>query len=277
MNVLNWMSLIPDETNIKNINIPGAHDASTQFCQLGLFSSCQDLSIKEMLKIGVRAFDLRVNGENMVHSFTKCKKSHFGKPLTVFDVMADIADFLKSNPTETVLVFYKNDGKISGQDCLDLLKEKIINKGKSIWYLDNKFPCLNEVRGKIILLNRIDGSAGIDFSKMPYQGGTKAPVVQFFSPNGEDTAAVQDWYSLPRKRKWFEAVEPLLKDERSCEDKPVLNHLSSAGFPFIPKFNSAYINRKFSSFPLKSMGHYGIVMADFLSKEMAEKIIQSNF
>ncbi len=230
-----------------------------------------------MLAAGARAFDLRVDGENMVHSFTRCKKSRFGKALAIFDVVDDIAEFLEKNPTETVLIFFKSDGKVSGKECLDLLKEKVIGKNKSLWYLENKFPALSQVRGKIILLNRIDGSIGIDFSKMPHQGGTKSPATADFSPNEADTITVQDWYALPRKRKWLEAVKPLLESEEKCENKLALNHLSSAGLPFIPKFNAAYINRKFMKFSLSSNGHYGIIMADFLNLELSKKIIKTNF
>ncbi len=271
------MKSIPDTQNIISLNIPGAHDASTKYCQLGLFSSCQKLTVKEMMNIGVRAFDLRVDGENMVHSFTKCKKTRFGKNLTIYDVTNDILEFLKDNPTETVIVFFKNDGKTSSRDCLDLLVKNIIKKIPEMWFLENRLPFLSEIRGKIILINRIDSSTGIDFSKMPYQGGTKDTHAEDFSSDGIGTVTVQDRYVLTRKRKWQEAVKPVLENENQYVNKLVLNHLSTAGMPFIPRFNSAYINRRFLSFRLKSKGHYGIIMADFQSSEIADKIIKSNF
>ncbi len=213
----------------------------------------------------------------MVHSFTKCKKSRFGKPLKIFDVIEDIKNFLASNPTEAVLVFLKNDGKISGKDCLDFFKENIIKGSESIWYLENRIPCLFEARGKIILLNRIDSSSGLDFSKMPYQGGMKNPAAEDFSPDGKDSVTVQDWFFLPKKRKWLSAVKPLLENEKQYSGKLIVNYLSSAGLPYIPQLNAAYINKKFLNFKLNPGGHYGIIMADFLNTELSEKIIKSNF
>ncbi len=276
INSFSWMKNIPDFLNIKDINIPGAHNASTKFCQFGLFSCCQKLSVIELLNIGVRALDLRVDGENMVHSFTACKKSFFGKALKIHDVIEDIINFLECNPSETVIVFFKNDGKTDGNTCLDILK-KIIEKNPDKWYLENSFPVLSEVRGKIILLNRINSSIGIDFSGMPYQGGTKNSFAEDFSPNGKDTVTVQDRYALSIKRKWFDAVEPILKCENNYKDNLILNHLSTAGMPFIPRFNSAFINRKFAETELKRNGNYGILMLDFQSRKTAGKIIDSNF
>ncbi len=227
-----------------------------------------------MLKIGVRVFDLRVDGEKMVHSFTKCKKSRFGKALTVYDVTQDIFSFLEQNPSEAVVAFFKDDGKISGQECLAILK-KIIAGSPEKWWLENEIPTLSQARGKIILLNRIDSSIGIDFSKMPYQGGGKSGEAQDFSPNGQATVTVQDRYTLPRRRKWEAAVLPLLGANES--EKLILNHLSSAGLPFIPRFNARYINKRFLKHPLKENGYYGWLMLDFINSELAEKIIKTNF
>ncbi len=272
-----WMKEIPDYKSIKEINIAGAHDASTRFCEFGLFSSCQSLSVRDMLNIGVRALDLRVDGENMVHSFTKCKKARFGAALKIYDIIKDITEFLKANPSETVIVFFKNDGKTNGKTCLDLLVDNIINKNFDEWYLENRFPCLAEVRGKIVLINRVDSSIGIDFSKMPYQGGMKETFAEDFLPNTYDTVTVQDRYVLTRKKKWCCAVKPILENESRYKGKFVLNHLSTAGLPLVPRFNAVYINRKFLKFSLKSGGNYGFLMCDFLSSAITQKIIKTNF
>ncbi len=276
INLNNWMSEIDNSINIKDINIPGTHDSSTRFCQFSLFASCQDLSVSDMLNIGVRAFDLRVNGEDTVHSFCKCKKERLGSVLKFYDVIDELYTFLKKNPTEAIILFFKNDGKISGDDCLELLKNKI-NLNPEFWELTNKFPNLKDVRGKIILFNRINGSLGLDFSKMPYQGDNKTAESEKFSPNDTDVVTVQDRYMLPAQRKWNEAVKPLFTDEEKFKNYFVLNFLSSAGFPLIPRYNAAYINKKFTEFDLKPKGHYGTLMLDYITSEISEKIIKTNF
>ncbi len=269
-----WLKNIPDDTNLKDINLPGVHDSCTRFCQYSLFSRCQSHSIKEMLNFGVRVFDVRVNGDVCVHSFTKCKKTRFGDVLKIDDVMADFFLFLGQNPTETVLMIFKDEGKVPAEECFNILNEKFILPNFEKWYLENKIPKLGDVRGKIVLINRINSSIGIDFTRMPYQGGTKDTHSEDFSPNEADSVTVQDRYMLTREKKWSLAVKPVL--EKANMKNYILNYLSSAGLPLIPQFNSRYINKKFLNFPLKKGNHYGTVMLDFITSEIAEKIIKSN-
>ncbi len=275
MRLNNWMSKIPDNVNLKHINIPGTHDASTRFCQFPVFSRCQRRSIQSQLGIGVRVLDLRVDGEYMVHSFSKCKTAS-GKQLTVFRVIDDIYSFLDDNPTETVIIFFKNDGKISGEECLSILKE-IINDNKDKWYIDNDFPVLKDVRGKIVLVNRINSQIGIDFSKMPYQGNKIYETGESFFVNETNKVILQDICTVPVLKKWCKAVLPMLENYENFKNDFVFNHLSTAGFPFIPFLNAIYINSRFLKYNLKNGAHYGTVMVDFITSEICKKIIKTNF
>ncbi len=268
-----WLSLIPDETSIKSINIPATHDSATRFCQFSLISRCQYKSIPSQLSIGVRALDLRVDGENMVHSFAKCKTSS-GKILTIYRVIDNIYEFLEDNPTETVIVFFKNDGKTPGEECLKILIEDVISKNKDKWYLENRLPTLGEVRGKVILANRINSSVGLDFSKMPYQGNSKSGEAEAFSICSEDKAVIQDYCTLMASAKW-NAVFSVL--ENDFKKSLVLNYLSTSGFPFIPKINARKINEQFKSYKLINGKYYGIIMADFIDTKLSKLILQSNF
>ncbi len=272
-----WMKEIPDFVNISKLNIPGAHNASTKFCSFSLFSKCQNLNITELLNNGVRMLDLRVDGDSLVHSFAKCKKSFIGPKLTIKDIFKEITDFLNLNPTETVLIIFKNDGKTSGEACLNALKETVISKAPNKWYLENKFPPLGDVRGKIILINRINSSIGIDFSKMPYQGNSKEYFAESFNCNENQSVTVQDRYTLPSKKKWEKSIKPLLDNEDKYGNSLVFNHLSTAGFPLIPRINASYINKKLSKYSLKSNGNYGILSGDFMNPQLCEKIIKTNF
>ena len=114
----NWMKNIGDEKHLKDINIPGTHDSATQFCQLSLITSCQKKSIKDLLELGVRAFDLRVDEEQtLVHAFCKCKESFFGKKLKLEKIMDNIFGFLSENPTETVVALFKMDNGSDSKKC----------------------------------------------------------------------------------------------------------------------------------------------------------------
>ncbi len=279
MRLNNWMENIGDEKSLKDINIPGTHDSTTKFCQFSLFSSCQKLSVAEQLKIGVRAFDIRVEGMTLVHSFCKCKKGVFQSDLTLCDVVGDILSFLSENPTETVLMFFKMDKGDDSGKCLDLLFENFITPNPDKWYLENEITTLGEVRGKIVLIRRTDTNhekSGVDFTAMPYQGGVKETKWEDFSPNGADKVTVQDRYSLPAKKKWEMSVKPLLEKCGEFENNLVINFLSDAGFPFIPRLNARYINKQFLKFPLVKQNHYGLIMLDFANEKITEKIIKTN-
>ena len=70
--VMPWMSYIHDDTKISDISIPGTHDSGATHSIFDVAGKCQDLSIKQQLRVGVRFFDLRlqlVNDEfKIVHS-----------------------------------------------------------------------------------------------------------------------------------------------------------------------------------------------------------------
>lgn len=279
MHLHNWMKNIGDDTSVKDINIPGTHDSATKYCQFSLISSCQNKSIKEQLEIGVRAFDIRVDKNTLVHSFCKCRASLLGSVLTLDDVIGDIFSFLNENPSEIVLMFFKMDNGESSLECFRLLYENFIKTNPDKWYLENKIPALGEVRGKIVLLSRTEydtEKAGIDFNAMPYQGGTKETKWEDFSPNGEDTVTVQDRYMLLWYKKWKKAVKPLLDESEKLKGNMILNFLSDAGIPCMPRFVSKYINHKFLSYNLKKGNHYGLIMFDFVNKKLTEKVINSN-
>lgn len=273
------MKNIGDERLLQDLNIPGTHDSSTKYCRFSLFSSCQNKSISEQLRIGVRAFDIRVDKMTLCHSFCKCRKSLFGKNLTLDDVIGDMFSFLEENPSETILMFFKMDKGDNSALCFDLLYDNFIKQNPDKWYLENKIPTLGEVRGKIVLLKRADAQqekSGIDFNAMPYQGSTKEYCWEAFSPNGEDKVIIQDRYMLTRKKKWEKAVEPLLDESEGLKGSMIFNFLSSAGMPLVPRFNSKYVNRKFSKYSLKKGDFYGVLMFDFVNEKLTKKLITTN-
>lgn len=102
-----WMSYIKDDTLIKEIVMPGSHDAGT----IGMIyaAKTQSLPIHKQLIDGVRYFDIRVekkrNAELVIyHSIAK------GQTFT--QVVDDILKFMETNTTELVILdfqHFKND------------------------------------------------------------------------------------------------------------------------------------------------------------------------
>ena len=276
MSLNNWMKEIGNEVSLKDINIPGTHDSATKYCTLSLFSSCQSFTIKEQLYIGVRCFDIRVDGMKLVHAFCKCKESAFGRQLQLRDVIGDMMLFLKENPSETIIMIYKMDAGDDSAKCLEYLYKLFIENNENMFFTENRIPALGEVRGKIVLVRRtasMRDEAGIDFTMMPDHGSKEHTHADAFSPDGKDTVLIQDRYNLPRKKKWELAVKPVLEEESDCL---VFNFLSTAGLPVIPRYNASYINKEFLSAELKKGRKYGILMFDYVTPHITEKLIDTN-
>ena len=98
-----WMGMIKDETLLKNVVIPGAHDAGTK--GLSYLAETQDRDTADMLACGTRYFDLRVsktkNGELKIYH------GPF-KGVTLDGVLKQFTDFLNNNPTEALILDFQH-------------------------------------------------------------------------------------------------------------------------------------------------------------------------
>ena len=124
-NVMPWMSYIHDDTKISDISIPGTHDSGATHSIFDVSGKCQDLSIKQQLRVGVRFFDLRlqlVNDEfKIVHSFVDQRLS-FKK------VMKDLSNFINENNSEFIIISLKKEAsdKNSTLDFASIIGESMI-------------------------------------------------------------------------------------------------------------------------------------------------------
>lgn len=285
-----WMKEIDGETPLSLINIPGTHNSATQYIPLRHFSKCQDKSIAQQLELGVRYLDLRVELSKgklkLVHSIIDCKKSAFSfKKLWLDDVISDCSRFVKENPSETIIMNFQIDDGKDRTLASDVLFEGYVFSDKELWFTENRNPNLDECRGKLILARRTPLSEKLPFSDMNsginfYNSGTdiknERKILSIKDNSVVFTAYVQDDYSVPPKSKWFDYVLPCLDEKRAGENNLLVNHLSANNGLFSPKMSANYVNKRFMSYELKKGEHYGIIPADYITKELSEKIIASN-
>ena len=103
-----WMKQLKDDRLVADLSLPGSHDACTaegwQNSVLGIFemtAKCQDLTINEQLKVGVRVFDLRpeyvLDGMNYV---LRCSHGMAATKMLVSDFFKTLKQFLAANPSE---------------------------------------------------------------------------------------------------------------------------------------------------------------------------------
>jgi len=157
-----WMSKIPDDTLIKEIAIPGSHDAGT----IGMpwTFRTQNYSIGDQLTFGARYFDIRVNktekGYPIFHSSMN--------GVDFRDVLQEIKAFIKAHPTEVLLLDFQHFKGGSQGDVYEFLSEEL-DKENLILHNDTDKSdvefisslTLGEARGKCIVFY---GGTDNDFS-----------------------------------------------------------------------------------------------------------------
>lgn len=287
MNLCRWMQNLNGKKPVLQYNIPGTHDSVTQYVQFSHVTKCQNRNIYEQLCTGIRLLDIRVENKmerlKMVHAFAKAfnTPNRLGKQMDMEDVLNHCYRFLSENPSETILFLFKNDSREPDEPCAHNLFYTYIEKDRDKWFLENRIPDLDEVRGKIVLLNRCNAEAGkgfgINCSHWEDQGET-VPNPLPLETGGEHSEIfmIQDRYMYKPKEKWAEAVKPFLDQAEEFNGTYIINYLSTAGGIKGPYKNSEYINPRLLQYPLKKGYYYGIICCDFPTRELTHKIIETN-
>ncbi len=188
----NWMSYLPDDMLINEINMPGTHDSGTRYCSSLAsepFARAQDWTIKEQLENGIRVLDVRLNipldvwnerntGTTstwerlyVYHGPIVMLKSDSRSMITAENMsLADIiewtTDFLKDHDKEVVVIKLQEEGGLPGpwdQATMDALsdfrkhcKEEYERNHGDVPYVfyaqGDKIPTLHDVRGRIVFL-----------------------------------------------------------------------------------------------------------------------------
>lgn len=119
----NWMTPLDDDIYISQLSIPGTHDSATIYCTdalLGLSESgkCQQLTIADQLKMGIRFFDIRPSGSDLAiyHGLYPCYNSDEDGKTTykLSDIYGFFNDFLEENPGEFIFVILRYESERVG-------------------------------------------------------------------------------------------------------------------------------------------------------------------
>ena len=143
-----WMGMIKDDTPLKKIAIPGAHDAGTK--GLPYLAETQDRDTAEMLACGIRYIDLRVSKAK--DGELKIYHGPF-KGVTLDSVLEQIKQFLRENPTVALILDFQhfdNSAEIDTQAAVLASLPVIRAEGDFIQFADNL--TLGEARGKCLIL-----------------------------------------------------------------------------------------------------------------------------
>ena len=103
-----WMRYIPDGTPLSWISIPGTHDSGAVWAYASKHTRAQSWSITDQLRAGIRYLDVRFQswGDGTLHVTHNSDQG-----LTLDQLLNEVRKFLRENPTETLLMRAKEDGR----------------------------------------------------------------------------------------------------------------------------------------------------------------------
>ncbi|OOV58817.1 phosphatidylinositol-specific phospholipase C domain-containing protein, partial [Clostridium botulinum] len=103
-----WMAKLNDNTPLSSLSIPGTHDTMSLGWG-GVIAQTQSKSLKNQLLSGIRYLDIRLgaypNDPDLLYSYHGFIYLHS----TFTNILEIVTSFLKSNPSETILMRIKQE------------------------------------------------------------------------------------------------------------------------------------------------------------------------
>ena len=286
-----WMKQLNDNRLVVDLSLPGSHDACTaegwSNPYLGfafeLTAKCQDLTINEQLKVGVRVFDLRpehdLDGTNYV---LRCCHGPAGTKMYVSDFFKTLKQFLADNPTEfcvvTIDLSATKKKNAWGKDFNNLVNSAEL---KSMFADFKARLTVGEMRSKVLMLSKevyaekpLGGYCYGWDSYLELEQQQKAYIT---AADGSKTPLwVQDyWKNITRDNKdaaLIRMLEASAKRDMTA-DKPawVINYPSAYLIPFSDSYreNAAITNQKTIDWLSSHTGSVGIIYMDFAGMDVS--------
>ena len=262
-----WLGQMSDLTLIKDISMPGSHDAMALYALGDLAGRCQSLSLASQLEAGVRFLDIRLQNQNdtlkAVHGIVD-EKEKFPAIVKTIDT------FLTEHPTEFVIVSIKEEEKAKGgtKDFETLLMDEVTEK----WITDKTMPLtLGAARGKAILLSRYADS---NFGVPAYQGWEDN--ASFVLPN---FIHVQDEYKVADVATKKEAITKCLEKSQGILSPLTFNFFSGYRTSYFPPSYAPSVAKEINPDLEKILKPYkktGVAILDFITEGNAKLIISHN-
>lgn len=290
----NWMSKIPGDRYLSEINMPGTHDSGMVFASSGntlvdmgkVFAITQNKTITEQLNMGVRFFDIRVDDSNDLYvchgsgstKFFAFKETDCTNKIKLSDVIYDMELWLSTHDSETIVMCINCE---DGNKATCATKINTLITGDTNIEKATTFKTLASVKGKIVLVTRISGQAsvtgGLDFTGITDNAASTKVV------DGV-TFEIEDKYncSIATKKSQIDTV--LGKCATTTIDTSATKTTKSAliftsayeGMTTNPQAMANDINPYVKSKTLTKDKAYGWVLFNFIDADLCKKIWQTN-
>lgn len=299
-----WMQYIPDNVQLSQINMPGAHDAGTfsinTFAKI--WGQCQwdGNTIYDQMKDGTRVFDIRlrpgaksnpVYGLEVNHGGWTCDTGFLsGVTLTLGHVMDDVQRFLAEHPTETAVIIVTDEVPGSGSEkeenkqfvknAFDQLKKwyppfkphaSSVRWASKFYYFQkgDVVPTLGQMRGKCVIIDDYDTLTMYENNWDVY-ASDKKPYVDSVIAN----AVRQNWVEADRDL----FVRENYRNQTNPGNPSVMMFYTScnAGFWEGPNTSSTSVNKHLQTKTLTPGRRLGWMMMDFPYEANVKQVIGSN-
>lgn len=252
-----WMKGLDDSTSIRDVNMPGSHDATALYSIGDLAGQCQSLSLKDQLNIGVRFLDIRLK---LDHNELKAVHGIVDQKANFKEITEVVESFLTKNSSEFIIMSVKEEAKASSSSISfeDALKEYV---NKDIYLKERTLPSkVGDVRGKIILLSRYENSSiGLD----GFTGWKDS--TSFVLPNND--IYIQDTYRITSAEQKQEEIISCFNESGHALKINFLSAYRTNGFPPSYAPSAAHDINPWINKEIKNYNDRGIVLYDFVTSE----------
>lgn len=268
----NWMANIDGEKSINEISIPGSHDTCALYEPLRELAKCQTHTVTDQLNMGVRYLDIRVN---VVKGDLAISHGPIFQGISFDKVMDQCYDFLGKNPSEAIIISIKHElvSKDKKNEFNSLLLKKL-EAHNELWFTENRLPKLSEVRGKLVLINRVKNlGIGIDASENWVHNGTS--VIE----HGDFRLHIQDKFKLENIEEAWKLVTEhfrrILKENDGKKNLSINFHSGVLGYPHVLRV-AKHVNAEFLKSIKNKKAHLGVAVFDFITPEICNAVINTN-
>jgi len=241
------MKTIDDRTLIRNMSLPGTHNTMALYG--GDIPKCQTLNLSTQMRAGIRVFDIRCRHSHnnfLIHHEIVYERTNFS------NVLNGMINFLKQNPSETLLVRVREEyipiGNNQSFEKTFADYESNSNYKNYFWQPISTNPTLGQVRGKIVVLQNFPTEQ------------SKIYGLDYGSFNTQDDYALKSNWDL--YSKWQKVKSQLFNADRNRNDF-YLNYLSGSTGSF-PYFVASGHSSSGTSAPRLLTGN--VVRASFFRK-----------
>ena len=299
----NWMSNLPDDKLVLLINIPGAHDtaANVMVPLAESLGRTQNRTIPELLKFGVRKLDIRValfdsppkdidDNLHTCHGIFDCyyiDEFNTTRNLTYKHILLDIKQFLKENPSETVILWTqseKGDSTNNIKRALELMDKYI----GDIFVKYDKYLRLGGVRGKIIsTVYKYYDEKGNEHYHKGVDGGSDLEEIhmKFIDKEYYSSWEVTGEIKIQEVLEFFKTYNISIKEaeenfEKDINKYPYCYPVSCTGqhetiIPY-PKIQADIVNPFLLDYDFIKGYYYGWIEMDYANIELTKKLIDTN-